>query len=189
MLAHAAGMVPFVGLGVSFFLFQTKKDASPFVMEHLKEALNFDLTLTPFDFVALLVLIIVGGVGILLWAPVLVAHLGLGIMGAMAAAEGKPYRYVINVRLEGGLQGFAHRPLRAGSHPAPVAKVAVGFLDGLLGRDVAGRRLAIARHHHRRQALPEWPGIRIHRLQETHETLLHVIWDMIHVLRGEEDVL
>jgi D-sedoheptulose 7-phosphate isomerase len=29
----------------------------------------------------------------------------------------------------------------------------------------------------------------IHRIQETHEILLHVLWDLIHIVRGEEDVL
>jgi D-sedoheptulose 7-phosphate isomerase len=29
----------------------------------------------------------------------------------------------------------------------------------------------------------------IPRIQETQETLLHIIWDLIHVIRGEEDVL
>lgn len=29
----------------------------------------------------------------------------------------------------------------------------------------------------------------IHRIQETHQTLLHVLWDLVHVARGEEDVL
>jgi D-sedoheptulose 7-phosphate isomerase len=29
----------------------------------------------------------------------------------------------------------------------------------------------------------------IHRIQETHETLLHILWDLIHVLRGQEDVI
>ena len=33
------------------------------------------------------------------------------------------------------------------------------------------------------------PSFSIHRIQETHETLLHVVWDLIHVIRGEEDVL
>ena len=98
MLAHASGMVPFIGLGVAAVLYNTKKDASPFVVEHIKEALNFELTLTAFDFVALLVIIVWSPIGILLWAPILIAHLGLGIMGAMASAEGKPYRYVVNAR-------------------------------------------------------------------------------------------
>lgn len=33
------------------------------------------------------------------------------------------------------------------------------------------------------------PSFSIPRIQETHETLLHIVWDLIHVIRGEEDVL
>jgi len=33
------------------------------------------------------------------------------------------------------------------------------------------------------------PSFSIHRIQETHETLLHVMWDLIHVIRGEDDVI
>ena len=33
------------------------------------------------------------------------------------------------------------------------------------------------------------PSFSIHRIQETQETLLHVLWDAIHILRGEEDVI
>jgi D-sedoheptulose 7-phosphate isomerase len=33
------------------------------------------------------------------------------------------------------------------------------------------------------------PSFSIPRIQETHETLLHIIWDLVHVIRGEEDVI
>ena len=33
------------------------------------------------------------------------------------------------------------------------------------------------------------PSYSIHRIQETHQVLLHVLWDLIHVIRGEEDVI
>jgi D-sedoheptulose 7-phosphate isomerase len=33
------------------------------------------------------------------------------------------------------------------------------------------------------------PSFSIPRIQETQETLLHIMWDIIHVIRGEEDVL
>jgi D-sedoheptulose 7-phosphate isomerase len=33
------------------------------------------------------------------------------------------------------------------------------------------------------------PSFSIHRIQETHETLLHVMWDLVHLIRGEEDVI
>ena len=33
------------------------------------------------------------------------------------------------------------------------------------------------------------PSFSIPRIQETQETLLHIMWDLIHVIRGQEDVL
>jgi D-sedoheptulose 7-phosphate isomerase len=33
------------------------------------------------------------------------------------------------------------------------------------------------------------PSFSIHRIQEVHATLIHVLWDMIHVAAGEEDVI
>jgi D-sedoheptulose 7-phosphate isomerase len=33
------------------------------------------------------------------------------------------------------------------------------------------------------------PSFSIHRIQETHGVLLHVLWDLIHISRGEEDLL
>jgi D-sedoheptulose 7-phosphate isomerase len=33
------------------------------------------------------------------------------------------------------------------------------------------------------------PSFSIHRIQEAHGTLLHILWDLIHVHAGEEDVL
>ncbi len=33
------------------------------------------------------------------------------------------------------------------------------------------------------------PSFSLPRIQETHGTLLHILWDLVHVIRGEEDVL
>jgi D-sedoheptulose 7-phosphate isomerase len=33
------------------------------------------------------------------------------------------------------------------------------------------------------------PSFSIHRIQEVHATMIHVLWDMIHVSLGEEDVI
>src|SRR5262245_1890851 len=33
------------------------------------------------------------------------------------------------------------------------------------------------------------PSFSIHRIQEVHGTLIHILWDMIHVALGEEDVI
>jgi D-sedoheptulose 7-phosphate isomerase len=33
------------------------------------------------------------------------------------------------------------------------------------------------------------PSFSIHRIQEVHTTLLHILWDMVHVSLGEEDII
>jgi D-sedoheptulose 7-phosphate isomerase len=33
------------------------------------------------------------------------------------------------------------------------------------------------------------PSFSIHRIQEVHETLIHILWDLVHVVRGAEDVV
>lgn len=33
------------------------------------------------------------------------------------------------------------------------------------------------------------PSFSIHRIQEVHTTLLHVMWDMVHVMLGDEDII
>ena len=33
------------------------------------------------------------------------------------------------------------------------------------------------------------PSFSIHRIQETHVTLYHVVWDLVHVALGEDDVI
>jgi D-sedoheptulose 7-phosphate isomerase len=54
----------------------------------------------------------------------------------------------------------------------------IGFSgkDGGRTRDVAEYCLTV-------------PSFSIHRIQEVHTTLLHVLWDMVHVMLGEEDII
>jgi D-sedoheptulose 7-phosphate isomerase len=33
------------------------------------------------------------------------------------------------------------------------------------------------------------PSFSIHRIQESHVALLHILWDLTHVAMGEEDVI
>ena len=53
---------------------------------------------------------------------------------------------------------------------------------GLVGKD-GGAMVDLCDH------LLHVPSFSIHRIQEVHVALLHVIWDLVHVIRGEEDVL
>ncbi len=53
---------------------------------------------------------------------------------------------------------------------------------GFGGRD-GGKLLEVADHCF------TVPSFSIHRIQEVHATLIHVLWDLVHVARGEEDVI
>lgn len=45
----------------------------------------------------------------------------------------------------------------------------------------------------RLSAVADWnfvvPSYSIHRIQETHTLLLHILWDLIHITMGEEDIV
>lgn len=59
----------------------------------------------------------------------------------------------------------------------------IGMLTvGFAGRD-GGRLADLAEHCF------VAPSFSIHRIQETHTLLLHLLWDMVHVALGEEDVV
>src|SRR5262249_1479463 len=75
----------------------------------------------------------------------------------------------------------------SGQSPNLVQALAVGREQGLLtiaftGKD--GGRLA---------DLAEYcfvvPSFSIHRIQETHVALYHIVWDLVHVVLGGEDVI
>jgi len=75
----------------------------------------------------------------------------------------------------------------SGQSPNLVQALAVGREQGLLtiaftGKD--GGRLA---------DLAEYcfvvPSFSIHRIQETHVALYHIVWDLVHVVLGEDDVI
>ena len=53
---------------------------------------------------------------------------------------------------------------------------------GFAGRD-GGAMVAVC---HLCFVVPSWS---IHRIQEAHTTLLHLLWDEVHVALGEDDVL
>ena len=94
MLSHLLGIL--IGFLGPLIIWLMKKDASPFVDDQGKEALNFQLTL-------LIGYIIAGAtscifIGMLIFPVVWIVGLILGIMGAMKANEGTAYRYPVNIR-------------------------------------------------------------------------------------------
>lgn len=79
--------------------------------------------------------------------------------------------------------GISTSGTSAGVHRALVAARELGMMTvGFAGRD-GGRLPDLCDHCF------VVPSFSIHRIQEAHGALLHILWDMIHVSRGEEDIL
>ncbi len=103
MLAHLLGaLLGFLG---PLVIWLVKKDASPFVDDQGKEALNFQLTLL-ICYVASVVLYVVVsfvtcGIGGFVPFPLIVTvfQLVFGIIGAVKASNGEYYRYPFNIRV------------------------------------------------------------------------------------------
>lgn len=78
----------------SLIVYLVKKDDSPFVAAHAREALNFQITMTLLSIALFITLI---GI-IFLWVPAFI-DLILCIVAAIKASEQKPYRYPISWRI------------------------------------------------------------------------------------------
>jgi uncharacterized protein len=95
MLAHLLGIfLWFIG---PLIIWLMKKDQSPFVDDQGKEALNFQLTM-------LIGWLISGatvcfGIGVVIGLAVWICTIVFGILGALEANKGVPYRYPFNIRM------------------------------------------------------------------------------------------
>ena len=74
-----------------------KKDDSPFVGEHAREALNFQITLLIGYVISSILMYIL--IGFLLAGILWVANIVLCILAAIAASKGEEYRYPFTLRL------------------------------------------------------------------------------------------
>lgn len=92
----SGGMLAWIPPLVSYLMY---KDKSPFVRQHSTEALNFQITLLIAYVVCLVLAIITLGIGAVLYVVPWILSIIFAIMGAMAANEGRAYRYPMNLRL------------------------------------------------------------------------------------------
>ena len=101
MLAHLsalAGLVmPLVGnvLGPLAVLI-ARRDESTFVSAHVKEALNFNITVTMAAVLCAVLSLVF--IGLLLGTALFIAWLVMTLIAAIRASEGAPYRYPLSVR-------------------------------------------------------------------------------------------
>jgi uncharacterized Tic20 family protein len=92
ILCHALGI--FFWILPPLIIYLWKKDDSPYVAEHAKEAFNFQLTLGIITVILFITLI---GI-IFLWVP-WIMDLVFCIIAALKASENKVYRYPLTIRL------------------------------------------------------------------------------------------
>lgn len=101
MLAHLsalAGLIfPLLGIVLGpLVVYLARRDNSPFVAAHGKEALNFNITVLLATVVCMLLMMVF--VGFLLGTALFVAWLVLTLIAAIRASEGQPYRYPVSLR-------------------------------------------------------------------------------------------
>lgn len=87
---------PFGNILAPFILWYAKKDEFPFVDDQGKEVLNFQISMTIYILISVLLVFVVIGIPILIvlgiFAIIIIA------IGALNAADGKKYRYPFTIK-------------------------------------------------------------------------------------------
>lgn len=95
-LIHLGGIVfGFVPALVGYLVL---KDRGPFVREHTRQALNFQISIAIYSIALLFVTIVTLGFGGLLYVPFGIAVLVFMIIAAVAANRGEWYRYPLTIQ-------------------------------------------------------------------------------------------
>ncbi len=101
MIAHisaVAGFVfPFGNIIGPLLIWILKKEELPFVNDQGKEALNFQISITIYVLISIILIFVVIGIPILIILGIFA--LIMTIIGAINAYDGKAYRYPITIRL------------------------------------------------------------------------------------------
>jgi uncharacterized Tic20 family protein len=95
ILSHALTLV--AGFLAPLIIYLLKKDESPYITEHAKESLNFQITLTIFYVIGFVTLIFL--IGLIILPVIGILHLVLVVVATVKAADNKFYRYPLNIRL------------------------------------------------------------------------------------------
>jgi uncharacterized Tic20 family protein len=101
MLCHIFGLgwlvVPAIGGVIGpLIVWQIKKDIDPFVSQHGKEALNFQISMLIYAVIA--ALLIMACIGTVLLPAVAIADIVFAIIAAIKASNGETYRYPATIR-------------------------------------------------------------------------------------------
>jgi uncharacterized Tic20 family protein len=104
-LAHFSALAMyFTGVGHvigPMIIWLWKRDTDPFVASEAREAMNFNISITIYGVVAFLLCLTI--VGIVIGYPILLIlhtfQVACIIIGGLTAADGRPFRYPLNLRL------------------------------------------------------------------------------------------
>ncbi len=103
LLAHLSALlhlvVPGVAIAAPIILYMVKKDESPFVADHAKEAIHFQISLFIYTVAFIALGFLTCGVGFALSGLVTVLGLIGLILGALAANRGEYFRYPMTLRM------------------------------------------------------------------------------------------
>lgn len=105
LLAHLSALAAFIGIPNfvgPLIVWAVKKDSHPFVAEHSREALNFNLSVLLYVVAAIVVSIVTFGLGLILTVPLAIAAaigwLIVVVIAGIKASNGEPYRYPLTIR-------------------------------------------------------------------------------------------
>jgi uncharacterized Tic20 family protein len=103
MFTHLSGfaslIIPLGGIIGPLVMWLIKREQSPFVDDHGKEAVNFQISILIYTIALVAIGFITCGIGfVLLLAPVILAVVGI-ILGSIAANKGEYFRYPATLRL------------------------------------------------------------------------------------------
>jgi len=103
MLCHLLALSPLVGVGIllgnilgPLIVWLIKKDEHPFVDQHGKEVLNFQISMTIYGVIAGILCFALIGVPLVIFLGI--ADVVLTLIAAIKAANGEPYRYPCSIR-------------------------------------------------------------------------------------------
>ena len=92
-----AGFVfPFGNIIAPLIIWLIKKDEFPMVLDQGKEAVNFQITMTIYFFISLLLIIVVIGIPLLIGLGLF--DLIVTVIAAIKSSEGEKYRYPMTIR-------------------------------------------------------------------------------------------
>ncbi len=96
--AVAAHLLPWVGVGFlgPLIVWLIKREESPFVEEHAREALNFQISFLIYMIVSALLMLVI--IGFFLFIGIGIFGFVVMIIAAVKAANGERYRYPLTIR-------------------------------------------------------------------------------------------